>query len=407
LGKRLALIDAGRRWSVTPIADTSAADGWRNTTTSASDQPGDGKRLHGLISNTWRAPLRLSVATNPVAEQGAVVVVRAWVQTWLIRSEQSARQERAVFQFTMPETPNHRHRDEASPPRQYVRVIIPRGAAIRRLSLWLDGDRVKDYAVDEQEIYVPLPRSEGDKRHRLELSYHFPTSTSETNLLQLELPRVGDDTWIRRMYWQVILPRRQHVLLEPEGFTAESRWGFHGYLWSRRPLLEQPELEAWVGAARRTPVSQATNRYLFSTSGRPVEVELRTVGRAWIVLIASGLALVAGLLLIYVPAARHPGTLFAAAVVLVAAGLIYPAPTMLVAQAAVLGLGLTLLAGLLHRTMSRYRRPSIPEKSSSVIEISSTRTRYRRPVIADPHSTETATAASPPAGAVPPSPPST
>jgi len=399
LGKRLTLIDAGRRWSVAPIVDTSAATGWRNTID--NNRPSDGKRLHGLVSTTWRAPLRLSVSTNPVAEQGAVVVARAWVQTWLIRSEQSARQERAVFQFLMPETPNHRHNDEPSPSRQHVRVIIPRGAAIRRLSVWLDGDRVNDYAVDGQEIFVPLPPSEGGERHRLELSYHFPAPTSETSLLQLELPRLGEDTWIRRMYWQVILPRRQHVLLEPEGFTAESRWGFHGYLWSRRPLLEQPELEAWVGAARRTPVSQATNRYLFSTSGRPVEVELRTAGRAWIVLIASGLALVAGLLLIYVPAARHPGTLFAAAVVLVAAGLIYPEPTMLVAQAAVLGLGLTLLAGLLHRSMSRYRRPPIPERSSSVIEVSSTRTNYRRPVVADLQSTETAPAASPPPASAP------
>ena len=97
------------------------------------------------------------------------------------------------------------------------------------------------------------------------------------------------------------------------------------------------------------PLPERANLYLFSTLGNVQQAELHTAGRTWIVLWASGAALVAGLLLIYVPASRHPATLLVVGIVLLAAGLIAPEPTLLLAQAASLGLALTLLAGLLER----------------------------------------------------------
>ena len=82
-------------------------------------------------------------------------------------------------------------------------------------------------------------------------------------------------------------------------------------------------------------------------------------------LLASGAALVAGLLLIYVPGSRHPAALLGAVVVLLGIGMLYPEPTLLFAQAVILGLALTLVAGLLERSVARRRRriAQFPEPS--------------------------------------------
>jgi hypothetical protein len=209
----------------------------------------------------------------------------------------------------------------------------------------------------------------------LELRYYFPDKRRHYGKVSLELPQLAGKTWVRRMYWQLVLPRNEHVVTPPKGFTGEFTWGWAGAFWGRQSLLEQEELETWVGTARRTTVPQATNRYLFSSLGDVRQCEFSTAGRSWIVLVASGAALVAGLLLIYVPVSRHPGCLFGAAVLLLCVGVIYPEPTLLIAQAAILGLGLTLLAGLLERSVARRRRAAIlPEAASSILVRGSTQT---------------------------------
>ncbi len=305
---------------------------------------------------------------------GATVVERAWVQTWMIRTERSDRQDRAVFQLR-------------SSARQ-VEVQLPEGTAMEQVFVWLNSERVEGFAIDGERLYVPLPDDETPRTHHLELGYHFPELKTRQGPLAVDLPRLGEQVWVRRMYWQLVLPRHEHVLVAPEGFTSESPWSWTGYLFARHPLLEQPELEEWSGAVKRSPVSQETNRYLFSTTGYPGQAVLRTANRSWIVLGASGLALVAGLMLIYVPAGRHPATLLVAAVALACAGSLYPAPTLLVAQAASLGLGLTLLAGLLERSVARRRDVPLVSVGNSSVESDSTLTQHEVARLSDPTTTQ-------------------
>ncbi len=138
------------------------------------------------------------------------------------------------------------------------------------------------------------------------------------------------------------------------------------------------------GDAEGVP-SRRAGRYLFSALGKPPPAEVRLAARTWIVLGASGAALIVGLLLIYVPPLRHPATLLLLGVALPAAGLIAPAPTMLFAQAAALGLALALVAGMLERAARRRRAAAEGEPSSSRFEL------------------RTADAKSPPTGAPAPS----
>jgi hypothetical protein len=194
------------------------------------------------------------------------------------------------------------------------------------------------------------------------------------------------------MYWQLVLPRNEHVIAGPEGFTPECRWGWNGLFWGRVPLIEQPELEAWCGATRRgDDVPKATSRYLFSSWGPVQQCELRTASRWLIVLGASSAVLAVGLVLIYVPRSRHPASLVAAAVLLLGAALIYPEPALLALQAASLGLALVFLAALLHRTLARGRHGGRrPEAFSSILDRGSTQAHYRPPLAGNQSPTESA-----------------
>jgi hypothetical protein len=185
-------------------------------------------------------------------------------------------------------------------------------------------------------------------------------------------------------------------VVPPAGFTGEFTWGWSGAFWSRRPLLEQAELETWSGATQRTPVPKTTNAYLFSSIGDSPQCKFTTAGRSWIVLIASGVALVGGLLLIYVPVSRHPASLFTVAVLLACVGIIYPEPTLLIAQAATLGLALVLLACLLERGVARRRITILPDTASSILERESTQTQPVHQILDRPSSTRLSTHIAPP-----------
>jgi hypothetical protein len=115
---------------------------------------------------------------------------------------------------------------------------------------------------------------------------------------------------------------------------------------------------------------------------------------------ASGIALILGLTLIYVPVHRHPAVLLLLALALLAVGSIAPEPTLLFAQAATLGLTLTLLAGFLERkVMGKHRQRGLPkEPSHPRVELGSTHTLPRSPWGNGQASTETMPAAPPPSG---------
>jgi len=114
------------------------------------------------------------------------------------------------------------------------------------------------------------------------------------------------------------------------------------------------------------------------------------------VLGASGIALVAGLLLLYVPRSRHPLPLLGVALAFVSASFLAPEPTLLMAQAASLGLVLSLVAGLLQRGMARRQRRRLPgENASSLLEKGSTQALYMAPSVSPSDSTDVVPGARP------------
>jgi hypothetical protein len=318
----------------------------------------------------------LDLRTEGGDATAAATVDRVWIQTWLTAPE---RQDLAVYQFTTN--------------RKEWEVVFPAGATPDPEAVFVNGKRIEGCAVAEDRLLVPLSAGGEYRRFVVELRYHFSGPRPPRGAMCLEFPRLNSGTHVWRMYWQLILPANEHLMTNPAGFTGEFTWGWQDYAWGRQPLLDQAQLEAWSGATLRTTLPERSNLYLLSTAGDADQAELRTVGRTSIVLWASGMALVAGLLLIYVPAARHPAVLLTAGIAILAAGLVAPEPTLLLAQGASLGVGLTLLAGFLERSLSSRRRfPVRKETASALVGATSTHSALR-PLLVDGHATtETAPA---------------
>ena len=189
--------------------------------------------------------------------------------------------------------------------------------------------------------------------------------------MKFEFPSLGDDTWIRRAYWQLLLPPEEHLIVSPRELTGEFAWGWNSFYFGRQPVLSQADLETWVGLRHpgSTPAPAGMNAYLFSSLGRIGPCEIVTAGRSTIVFLSSGIALLAGLLLIYVRAARHPVVLLVATAILAVLTAIYPELALMAAQASAVGLALVLLAVFLRQLTAGSRQPLLAEVSSAIAPV--------------------------------------
>lgn len=350
---------------------------WALVREPASESPEDDGLPLVAAGHTHELNLTAQVSDREVL--GSIIVERAWIQTWLTGG---ARQDRVVFRLRTDQ--------------KNIELVMPVGVAMGEIDLRLEGARVSAQVTPENHVVIPLPSDGEDRTHLLELSYHFVDGRPPRGRFTLQSARLEGDNWIRRLYWQLILPPNEHLLSTPAGFSGEYRWHFDGASLGRRPVLNQAELETWVGAPRRSVSPVGSNCYLFGSLGSAEICSVRTASRSWIVLVASGAALVFGLLLIYVPVSRHPASLFVAGLALVVAAILYPEPTLLLSQAASLGLALALLAGFLERSVARRRRRvSMLEPSSSVLDKGSTQTQYDPPVAGNEASTQSVPAPMP------------
>ncbi len=318
----------------------------------SENNPGSsGSRVFVSEKRQFDIPLGVYLADRDVL--GVTGVQRAWIQSWFLGPD---RVDRVVYRLTT---------DRAN-----LRVQLPSGVDLRKITGTLDGQPLDSSEIDSENILtIPFPPFTQQSEHLLEIWYQVPDQSIHRSPFRVELPRLLDDTWVRRMYWQVILPKYHHLAGFSENLTSEFQWGWKGAFWGRVPGMSQEELEAWVGAEKMDPVPQGTSRYLFSSMGAIEQPELRLVQRSTIVLVVSSIALILGLLIIYFPALRYPGILFVLGILLVAAIAFRPAPALLVAQASGIGIFMALLGGYLFRIFSRKERwgkvlESVPTESS-------------------------------------------
>jgi hypothetical protein len=136
------------------------------------------------------------------------------------------------------------------------------------------------------------------------------------------------------------------LLQEPADFAAELEWHWRRFYWDRQAVLDQSQLENWIGASRQEPLPAAVNQYLFSSFSRAGSLRCVTAGRRFLLFIASCSVLGVGLLLLHVRQARRPSLLLAFAVLLAAGVLLSPEMALVLGQAAAIGMLLAVVAGV-------------------------------------------------------------
>jgi hypothetical protein len=316
----------------------------------------------------------------------ATIVERAWIQSELGLER---RYDRAVFRLTTP--------------RERLDLTLPRGVVLGDVQVLVNGQGVASQVSGNRVLSISLPKESARRAQVLEVMYRFPNRPPRGANFTLEAPQWDSSVLVRRLYWQLVLPPDEHLFGLPADFASESVWTWRGFYFARQPLLEQADLESWCGPSttHRDGISSAANVYLFSSLGNSTQLPVWTAGRTRVVFAASLGALLLGLLLIYLPSARRV-LLLAAAVAVIAFGLVYPEPAVLVLQAGSLGLGLALLAGLLRRAVLQPRRPGVSsmvrQPSSSIVERAAAPA--LQPLASGPHSsTRTAAAIAAPGDA--------
>ena len=283
-----------------------------------------------LTSSVAAVSVSLRVNRSIPTRQMSTVVSRAWIQTWL---DSRRRYQRAVFRVAT-------NGDQ-------IEVRLPDRAVVEDLGL--DGRRLPVPEEDSESTVIALPEEPSPAEHVVELWYYLPREQEFISNVGLEAPIVEDAQGTTRWYWYLAMPPGEHLLNPPAGMTSEMTWQRQGFYWGRCPRLGQTDLERWTGATPQAPTPETLNHYLFSSFGRVSEPQCVTADRTAILLVASGVALMLGLALIYIPALRHPGLLFGVGVTLISAMLVYPGLAIGIAQASALGLVLIVGAFLLKR----------------------------------------------------------
>ncbi|MEX2139291.1 MAG: hypothetical protein WD894_08525 [Pirellulales bacterium] len=330
-------------------------------------KPGDTQ--FRLTAATAASTVPLSVVVQERPSAGAAVVERAWIQTWLA---DRSRQERAVFRISTAE------------PR--ISLSLPPEVDASELEALLDAQSVRPTLHNGNILIVALPTTA--RTHTLELRYPYLNSASGSSVA-LNVPDFGEGIPLRRLYWQLIVPRNQHLLMSSSNLTPEFRWMWEGLHWSRSNLLDQADLEDWTETLREPEAPELMNVYLFSVIGNGQSLTARIARRSTIVFIASSIALAVVLLALYAAPLRRPRWLMAIGVGLGVLALAYPEPAIVLAQAALLGVGLAVVAAVLHRVLPRDTSGDDLARlpSSAIMERSSTEVFHRQAPAATPSST--------------------
>ncbi len=334
-------------------------DQWTEAT--GPRQPGEEAtaREYRRKEATSSVDLTLRIVEN--AANTAVLVRRAWIRSWLAGNE---RRDWATYRV--------RCRDSS------LKIELPVTTDPGKVHVYVDGRRQEVPPLQQNdasrlvlELAVPDKR---DREYTLDLQYSI--ESDERNLVRtMQTPRFELDAGIEDMaYHEILVPASKHLLRTPPGMTASWRWQWETLRWNRIPLMSAQELATWSSSAvdakqyqhiEALVQSDQVSRYLFSSMSIGDTFEVSFTSRATATLVGAGAVLVAGIALLYLPWVRRPGVLLLLSVGLLAIGLIYPQPTLILAQAGVLGMLLVLLAFLLKHLLRGRPAASLHVPASS------------------------------------------
>ncbi len=325
------------------------------------------------FGRTWNAiqqqpQIGLAISRRGEDVRGETVVEAAWVQTTVRRTLRLDRWTYAIttaagrLPLFLP-VANETDPADLAAGQTTARVRVDGGdwlvAEDASGRLMVDLDQTGGTHLLEIEVRQPLTRTS--------LAGGLPLPLS----IEMQRPGLPASTLYRRVYWELLPPADAAVLAGPAGWTAQQAWGWTRLGFQPTPVVSAADLAAWVTAAANrnglasdldrsarpaaaaerleslvpAPAAAGDARLVYCDVGTPAAARIILVPRWFLVLLASGLPLLLGLVL----SSRWQLFNWLAAPLAVAfiAGMaIVPFATLTVLQAAVPGLLLAVTAAL-------------------------------------------------------------
>ncbi|MCC7476204.1 MAG: hypothetical protein IT425_12475 [Pirellulales bacterium] len=344
------------------VAIDGAADraSWNPSPTREAelDQPDtDAFALYEFVSSSPESYLPLVVRTGRNDVPSTTIIDRAWLQTWLASGVE---QTRAAFLFRSTS-------DRAA-------VELPPQASAHEFEVLVDRKPAEILGRTQGRLVVRIsepepthkPRQPIERSHTLELRTRRSYQPHVLTRYRFTPPQMEGATALSHVYWQIVLPADMHVVKAPHQLVSASKWQWFGTFWGREPLLSQPKLEEWVGASEQLAPTDSQNQYLFTGLLPVATIEVVTGPRWLIVLGASTAALGLVVAWLYVPAVRRRWIIWPLVAAAIAGSIVYPEPSLLAAQASIVGAVLSLLALAIYKLVNPTLRPGvIPVLSAS------------------------------------------
>lgn len=263
------------------------------------------------------------------------------------------------------------YRFENTPP--FVDITIPRQTAID--SIWLDGVDLKTTSAKRLEsieggFRVRLEGVPAADAHLLSVQYHSRNSDpwSWTGTQDCVAPELQPDVWVKETVWQVAVPLEQHLFDVPQGFVPLFRWQRNTVFWSRVSTVTDPALRNMLTTTSDPPgwkTNPDANVYRFRRFGPAETLAFRFMSLPAIVLCGAGLAWVAGVVLLRVPATRHVLTALTMLLALTIVSLWFSEPVKLLLQPGLLGFTLAVIAVYIDDQLKRRRKTTLMSLSSA------------------------------------------
>jgi hypothetical protein len=357
-----------------------------------------------IASRTWttaraQEAVPLAIAARKRSPLGDTVVDAAWLQTRLFGDRREDVYKYAILSsadqitLSLPSdwttTANDAARDGADGSIDEAAVEVR-----------LNGRPVPGAARAAGRVVVELPQRSGSQTWLVELVASRPLdalagvrgrAAGMPAVVSLQPPVFPAGTIERRFYWELLLEPDEHPIGHPIGWTSQQRWEWGPLGLRRVPVVSRDVLAAWLNASCNS-VEQAA-----PSIGLPAEPRLATAtgltvdvpgagprivfsgvgspgtGRIWVlptwllVLAVSAPVLAVGLLGVYLRRLRTVPVVLGLAAVASLAAAMFPELAPLVAQAAVPGVALTILAAVL-RLIIQWRQPApLPARGSPAV----------------------------------------
>ncbi|MEK6249052.1 MAG: hypothetical protein N2C12_12790, partial [Planctomycetales bacterium] len=279
--------------------------------------------------------LRAKLTERPAE---GILVKRAWIQTWLTSNQ---RYDLVVCRFESRQ--------------DYCDFQLPESAEISAVDVLLDGQPLQPQRSIDGKLRIGL--DDESFEHTIELRYSLSRKSEQWGEVDLELPGFPAAELQQPIYWQLVLPLQQHLVSGPSNSLPWYAWKWQRFGWHRVSLTNETKLARWSGMsgsdqATNGSFSSGANDYLFRLPDWPDHVVVETLPRTLLVLIPAGLVLAIGTALVYFPFLRRAEILLCLAVGIAAVGWIFPEPGVIMAQMAILGGVLALLAVFLKRILN-------------------------------------------------------